>query len=155
MGNRLNNQMAHFWVSNETDELVKRIACERDTSASSVYRDMVEKGLAASGYRSAQQSMQEAVRSTVDQVIQPHVDRLAAISAKAAQISAAAFQISAAAFFLAAYNGAASVPDYRREEYDEVASMARKLGVEYLKLSKDRSLDEFIGRGLHRMGDDR
>ena len=148
MGNRLNNQMAHFWVSNETDELVKRIACERDTSASSVYRDMVEKGLAASGYRSAQQSMQEAVRSTVDQVIQPHVDRLAAISAKAAQISAAAF-------FLAAYNGAASVPDYRREEYDEVAAMARKLGIEYLKLSKDRSLDEFIGRGLHRMGDDR
>lgn len=145
---RVKNVPVRFWGTPEMDEAIRRIACERDTSASSVYRDMVEKGLAASGYRSAQQSMQEAVRSTVDQVIQPHVDRLAAISAKAAQISAAAF-------FLAAYNGAASVPDYRREEYDEVASMARKLGVEYLKLSKDRSLDEFIGRGLHRMGDDR
>ena len=88
---RVKNVPVRFWGTPEMDEAIKRIACERDTSASSVYRDMVEKGLAASGYRSAQQSMQEAVRSTVDQVIQPHVDRLAAISAKAAQISAAAF----------------------------------------------------------------
>ena len=39
-------------------------------------------------------------------------------------------------------------------EYDEIASHARKLGIEYLKLSKDKNLDDFIGRGLDRIGED-
>lgn len=147
MGNRQKNAMIHFWVYPETDETVKRIASERGTSMSSVYRDLVEKGLVASGYRSGGQATADLVRQTVEETMRPHVDRLAAISAKAAQISAASF-------FLSAWNGRQIVPDYLKDEYDDLAAMSRKLGIEYLKLSKDKNLDEFIGRGLQRMRDD-
>lgn len=144
MLNREKNVHTHFWVTLETSELVKKIAMEKDVSMSCVYRDLIEKGLVASGYKSGVKDLTAAVKCTVEESLQPHVDRLAAISAKAAQISAAAF-------FLAAYNGRQGVPDYLKDEYDEIAASARKLGIEYLKLSKDKSLDEFIGSGLHRM----
>ncbi len=147
MGNRQKNAMIHFWVTPETNDLVKRIATERGTSASSVYRDLLEQGLISYGYRSGEQSAAELAKKVVEEGLQPHVDRLAAISAKAAQISAASF-------FLAVYNGRQAVPDELKEEYDDLAAQARKLGIEYLKLSKDRSLDDFISRGIHRMRDD-
>ena len=114
---------------------------------SQVYRELVEKGLVAGGYRSGSQDLTAMIRESVQEAIRPQIERLASISAKGTQISAAAF-------FLAAYNGRQAVPGYLKEEYEEVAAQARKLGIEYLKLSKDRNLDDFIGRGLRRMGDD-
>lgn len=121
---------------------------EQDISVSHVYRDLIEKGLVASGYKPGVKDIAAALKTTVEDSLQPHVDRLAAISAKAAQISAASF-------FLAVYNGRQAVPEELKEDYDELAAQARKLGIEYLKLSKDRSLDEFISRGIRRMRDDR
>lgn len=136
-----------FRVSPEIDDAVRRIAEAEGRSVSSVYRDLIEKGLAAGGYRSGGQDMAALVREAVQEAVKPQAERLASISAKAAQISAASF-------FLAAYNGRQAVPGYLQEEYDEIAALSRKLGIEYLKLSKDRNLDEFISRGLRRMEED-
>lgn len=147
MSNRLKNALAHFWISSAVDDTVRRIAEAESRSLSSVYRDLVEKGLVAGGYRSGTKDVAGMVRSSVDEALKPQVERLAAISAKATQIGAAAF-------FLAAYNGKQILPDYQQQEYDAIITQARKLGIEYLKLSRDKSIDEFIGRGFGRMGDD-
>lgn len=114
---------------------------------SSVYRDLIEKGLVAGGYRSGSQDLAALVRTAVEETLRPSVERLAAISAKGTQISAAAF-------FLAAYSGRLQVPEALRDEFDDIAAQARKLGVEYLKLGKDRNLDDFIAGGLARLEDD-
>ena len=144
--NRIKNAIVQFWAAPELDAAVRRIAEAQGRSLSSVYRELVEKGLVAGGYRSGGQDMAELVQIAVEQAMQPQIERLAAISAKAAQISAAAF-------FLEAYNGRQQVPEQMQEAYDELAAQARKLGVEYLKLSRDKSLDDFIARGQRRMNE--
>lgn len=141
---RINSTPVRFWVSAETDETVRRIANAEGRSASSVYREMIDKGLSAAGYRSGNEDLQQLVRLAVEEQMKPHVERLATISAKGTQLSAAAF-------FLAAYNGRLQVPEAYQEEFDAIAASARKLGIEYLKLSKDRNLDDFIREGLARM----
>lgn len=145
--NRIKNTIVQFWISPEVDTMVRRIAEAEGRSLSSVYRDLVEKGLVAGGYRAGAQDMAGMIRSSVEESLKPQVERLAAISAKATQISAAAF-------FLAAYNGRQVVPDYLQAGYDEIVNQSRKLGIEYLKLPRDKSIDEFIGRGMGRLGDD-
>lgn len=144
--NRIKNAIVRFWISPEMDANVRRIADSQGRSLSSVYRELVEKGLVAGGYRSGNQDMAGLVQNAVEQAMRPQIDRLAAISAKGTQIGAAAF-------FLAAYNGRQQVQEYMKEEYDELAALARKLGVEYLKLSRDEALDDFIARGLGRMNE--
>lgn len=144
---RIKSVPARFWVSPETHETVHRIADAQGRSMSMVYRDLIEKGLIASGYQSGSQDLSAMVHQAVQEALQPQVERLAAISAKGTQISAAAF-------FLAVYNGRQALPEHLRNEFEDVAAQARKLGIEYLKLSRDRNLDEFIGRGLRRMGAD-
>lgn len=145
--NRVKNTLVQFWISPEMDAAVRNIATAEGQSISAVYRDLVEKGLVAGGYKTGSQDMATLVREAVQETLRPHVDRLAAISAKGTQISAAAF-------FLAFYNGRQALPPYAQEAYDDLAAQARKLGIEYLKLSKDKDIDAFIGQGLRRMGDD-
>ncbi len=138
---------AHFSVSQKMDDDVRKIALAQGRSVSKVYRDLVEKGLVAGGYRSGGDTLPELVRQAVHEELRPYMERLAAISAKGTQISAAAF-------FLAAYNGRQALPAYARGDYDALAASARKLGVEYLKLAKDEGIDDFLARALGRMGGD-
>ena len=147
MKERIKNICAHFWISPEIHAAVQKIATAEGRSVSKVYRDLVEKGLVAGGYRSGGQDLAALVREAVREELRPQAERLAAISAKGTQISAASF-------FLAAFVGRQAIPEYQQEAYDAVAAQARKLGVEYLKLTKDRPLDDFIARGLGRMGTD-
>lgn len=147
MGNRIVNALAHFWVSVETDDTIRRIALAEDRSVSSVYRELVEKGLVAAGYRAGEKDLTTMIRTVVNETIKPHVERLAAISAKGVQIDAASY-------FLQMYNGRQALPEYQQEEFDGIAANARKMGIEYLKLPKDKDIDEFISRGFRRMGED-
>lgn len=147
MGNRAVNALAHFWVTSEIDDTVRRIALAEDRSVSSVYRELVEKGLAAAGYRAGEKDLSAMIRIAVNESIKPHIERLAAISAKGVQIDAASY-------FLQVYNGKQAMPDYLQEEYAGIAANARKLGIEYLKLPKEKDIDEFISRGFQRMEED-
>lgn len=147
LGNRVVNALAHFWVSLETDDTVRRIATAEGRSVSSVYRDLVDAGLVASGYRSGEKDLTAMVRAAVEESLKPHVERLAAISAKGVQISAASY-------FLQVYNGKQTLPEWQHEDYDALAAQARKLGIEYLKLSRDKDLDSFVRQGNRRMGGD-
>lgn len=128
----------------ETREIIDRIAEAEGKSRSEVVRSLIDKGLAAGGYLPGLRELDEVVRETMISVLQPSVTRLAAISAKAAHIGAAAF-------FMAMYAARLSAPSAQRDELDAVASKARRLGVEYLKLSKDRDLDEWLDAALRKM----
>lgn len=141
---RIKNTSVQFWISPETDDTVRRIATAEGRSVSSVYRDLVDAGLVASGYRSGEKNLAAMVRTAVEETMKPHVERLAAISAKGVQISAASY-------FLQVYNGKQALPVYQHEEYDALGAQARKLGIEYLKLSRDKNIDDFIRRGISRM----
>ncbi len=144
---RKRSAAVRFWISEDVHNTVQRIARTEGRSVSMVYRDLVEKGLVAGGYRSGSQDIAAMVRTAVEEAMKAPLERLAAISAKGTQISAASF-------FLAAYNGNLAVPEQQKEEYRITAALARKLGVEYLKLSRDKSLDDFIAQGMGRMEDD-
>lgn len=147
MAGRVKNVVLHFYVSPQIYEMLRKIAAADGRSISAVSRDLVEKGLVAGGYRTGGQDIASLVRETVQEALRPQTERLAAISAKAAQISAAAF-------FLAAYNGRQTVPEYLKEEYDAVVANARKLGVEYLKLARSGDVDAFLAKSLERIGGD-
>lgn len=145
--NRVHSAAVRFWISEEAHQAVERIAKAEGRTASSVYRELVEKGLVAGGYRAGEKDLTAMVRTAVEETLKPHVERLAAISAKGVQIDAASY-------FLQVYNGKQALPEYQHEEYDALAAQARKLGIEYLKLPRDRDIDKFIRAGNKRMGGD-
>ncbi|BDF70354.1 hypothetical protein CE91St41_24190 [Oscillospiraceae bacterium] len=79
--------------------------------------------------------------------MKPYVERLAAISAKATQLSGADF-------FLMVYLGTMLLPDGSRQQLEEAAARARKLGIEYLKLGKEKDIDAFIASGILKVKDE-
>lgn len=131
-------------VAPEVGEMLDRIADAEGKSRSEVIRNLIDKGLAAGGYMPGLRELDTVIHDTVNAVLQPSVARLAAISAKAAHIGAAAF-------FMALYTARSAAPIDQRDELDSIAAKARRLGVEYLKLSKDRDLDDWLEDAIHRM----
>lgn len=128
----------------ETSKLINRIVGTEGKSRSEVLRMLVEKGLAAGGYLPGVKELDTVVQEAVSSVLQPAVERLASISAKAAHISAAAF-------FLSLYTDRLLLNEEQRGELDDIAVRARRLGIEYLKVSKDRDLDEWLAQARRRM----
>lgn len=130
----------------ETWEAIGKIAIEQKKPKSEILRQLVDAGLVASGYKRDEEYLKKEIQEVVSSVIKPHVDRLAAISAKAAQISGATF-------FMDVYMGQLMLPDSEKQLVRDVAADARKLGIEYLKL-KDRDVDAFISDGVEKVLDD-
>lgn len=133
-----------FRCSAGMGEIITHIAEGEKRSKSEVLRELVQRGLVAGGYVSGQQELGQLVQDAVNEAVKPQIERLASISAKAAQISAANF-------FMQVYSDKAQLPDYEQDEIDEVAAKARRLGIEYLRLSKGKDLDEFLASGSRRM----
>ena len=133
-----------FRCSPEIDQLLAKIAAAEGKTKSEVLQMLVEKGLAAGGYLPGVKELDTVVQEAVSTVLQPAVERLASISAKAAHISAAAF-------FLSLYTDRLLLTAEQREALDDIAARARRLGIEYLKVSKDRDLDEWLAQACRRM----
>lgn len=144
MSDRHKAKYIPFRCSPDTDELLTRIAEGEGRTKSEVLRELVQRGLVAGGYATGQQELGQLVQNAVTTVMKPQVERLAAISAKAAQISAAAF-------FMEVYTNKQLVPEEIQSDIDFVADKARRLGVEYLKLSKSQDMDSFITNSNQRM----
>lgn len=138
------NRHVSIWLSEEMTEQLYRIANSEHMTLSDVLRELVQAGLIAKGYTLSPESTATIVNEAVTAALRPQVERLAAMNAKAAQISAAAF-------FLAAYSGKQALPPEEQAEFETVAAQARKLGVEYLKLAKDKNLDTFVASALQRI----
>ena len=144
--NKQNGVALSLRVAPEMEESVKKIAYAEGKSKSEVYRELLEKGLVAGGYKAGTEDMTARIREAVEAVMRPQVERLASISAKAAQISAADF-------FLLAWLGQQLTPPGRQADYEEIANAARRLGVQYLKLGKDKDIDQFLADGRKKLGE--
>lgn len=97
----------------------------------------------ATGYKQDEEYLTKQIQETVKAAFQPSVERLAAISAKAAQISGAAF-------FMGIYTSRLLMPPGEQDLIDQAATQARKLGIDYLKL-KDKDVDTFMEGGVKRI----
>ena len=128
-----------FRCSGQMAETISKIAAEQRRSKSEVLRQLVDAGLTATGYA----ENDEYLRTVLDGAMKPHVERLAAISAKATQISGAAY-------FMSIYLLHELMPE-RSPFIEEAAGVSRRLGVEYLKLARDRDLDEFLQAGAEQL----
>lgn len=135
-------QYIPFRCSEEMAAAIGRIADSEGKTRSEVIRSLCEKGLAAGGYTSGVQEINATVKEALVEVLHPAVERLAAISAKAAHIAAAAF-------FLQIVTNRQFAPE--PEALDAIAAKARRLGVEYLKLKKDQDLDDWLEQAIGRI----
>lgn len=132
--------------SRELDETLAQLAAQRHITKSEVLRELVDKGLTATGAKVEDSELYEMIRQAVRETMQPQVERLAAISAKAAHISGAAF-------FMAVYAASHGRSPAEQREIEEAAGTARMLGIQYLKL-KDRDIDAFLQNGAKQIIDD-
>lgn len=132
-----------FRLDSETNDLLDRFAANQKRTKSEVIRMLLDKGLKTEGYKVEDDRLYEMVKAAVSEISKPQVERLAAISAKATQISSAAY-------FLLVCMMRMMLPEGERDEVDELAARARKLGIEYLKL-RDKDIDAFIRSGIERI----
>lgn len=132
--------------SRELDETLAQLAAQRHITKSEVLRELVDKGLTATGAKVEDSELYEMIRQAVRETMQPQIERLAAISAKAAHISGAAF-------FMAVYAASHGRSPAEQREIEEAAGTARMLGIQYLKL-KDRDIDAFLQNGAKQIIDD-
>ncbi|MEL7655189.1 MAG: hypothetical protein AAGU75_04690 [Bacillota bacterium] len=134
-----------FRLDLETNELLEKAATNQKKTKSEIIRMLLDKGMKTEGYKVEDDRLYGMVTAAVAEIMKPQVDRLANISAKATQISSAAY-------FLLVYLMRTLLPEGDREEADEVAAKARKLGIEYLKL-RDKDIDTFVRSGIERIID--
>ncbi len=142
------HQAAHivFRCSQTVEDTISKIAAEKKLPKSEVLRQVVDAGLVATGYKQDEDHLEKLIQAAVQTAFKPSVERLAAISAKAAQISGAAF-------FMNVYMGQLMLPASDKELVKEVVADARKLGIEYLKL-KDQDVDAFLKQGTEKVIED-
>lgn len=131
-----------FRLDPETNDLLERYAAAQKKTKSEAIRILLDKGMKTEGYKVEDDRLYDMVKAAVFEVSKPQVERLAAISAKATQISAAAYFLLVCAMRMMLQEEASG-------EIDELASKARKLGIEYLKL-RDKDIDTFIRSGIER-----
>lgn len=132
-----------YRCAQSTYEVIEKISTAQRKTRVQVVRELVEAGLVATGYKQDEEYQAKQIQEAVKAVLQPSVERLASISAKAAQISSAAF-------FMGIFASRLMLPTGEQDLIDQAATQARKLGIEYLKF-KDRDIDSFIADGTGKM----
>lgn len=136
-----------FRCAQSTYEAIEKISTAQRKTRVQVVRELVEAGLVATGYKEDEEYQAKLIQEAVKAALQPSVERLASISAKAAQISGAAF-------FMGVFASRLQLPPTEQDLIDQAAAQARKLGIEYLKLNKDRDIDSFMADGAEKMTKD-
>lgn len=134
-----------FRCSPADEELILKMAASLKVSKSEAMRQIFDAGMTAMGYKQDEDHLLQLIQFAVKATFQPQVERLAAISAKAAQISGATF-------FMNLFTSRLLLPPAEQQLVEETAIKSRKLGVEYLKL-KDRDVDSFIETGVEKILD--
>ncbi|MDN0033722.1 hypothetical protein QVN85_12500 [Oscillibacter valericigenes] len=132
-----------FRCSQQMSAAISDIAREQHITKSEVLRNLVDKGLTATGAKVEDGEFYQLIQQAVKETMQPQIERLAAISAKATHISGAAF-------FMSIFAATRDATPAEQREIEEAAGAARDLGIQYLKL-KDQDIDAFLKSGAKRM----
>lgn len=129
-----------FRCSGKTGRMIEQLATQQCRPKSEVLRDLVDRGLVSIGAKTDEDYLYGLVQRAVKETVQPQIERLAAISAKATHVAAASF-------FMGVYAATRDATPAEQHEVKEAAGSARELGIQYLKM-KDRDIDTFIRNGV-------
>ena len=128
----------------DTYDTISKIATEKNLPMSDIVRSLIQDGLKVQGYIQDEDYLRQMVFAAVQEALKPSVDRLASIGAKNTQIAAASF-------FMNTYAAAAALPQRERTQVETAAGQAREMGIQYLRLGKERDIDTFIKQGTGEM----
>ena len=130
-------------ISAEMRDTIDKIAAQQNMSRSDAVRELLHEGMAAKGYEQDEDHLYQLIRQAVKSELKAPVERLAAISAKAAQVAGANF-------FINVFSAALRLPERERSQILEAVSIAREQGIQFLKV-KDDGMDELLKRGAENM----
>ncbi len=126
MSNGVERNRITVTFTNEEYENLKALAAMNKISLSEQVRNFTAQGLAGKLTENNLDLLAPVLREQIKNVIEPHIERLATISAKAC------IQAGAAAYLSAEALNSFIVPD-QRQEFNEAYIKARKKSVEYMR----------------------
>ena len=132
-------------IDAETDNKLERIAVKEHKSKSDIVRSLISRGLKEDGYSADDDRLHHTVKNALKELLDPAVNRLAAIGAKNAQMAGADFMFQI--FFAKLISGAEGIA-----QIDEMAEQARLSGIEMLK-AKDDKVAEIFNRARKNTND--
>lgn len=132
-----------FRCDADTYDTICKMAQTEHIAQAEALRRLVDMGLVAAGYKQDEDYLYKLIQQAVQETVKPRTERLAAISAKSTQIGSAAY-------FMSIYMLQQIMPG-NLPLIEEAAATSRQLGIEYLKLAKDRDLDEFLRGGANKV----
>ncbi len=118
-------------------ETLEKFAAKTNRDMSTLIRQYVRKGLKTDGFKHDEDALNEMVARAVKGVIEPSVERLAAMNAKTGIIASSGF-------FLTVLLLEQLGPQF---DINSLTVKARKLGITYIK-GKDDSIDKLIESSL-------
>lgn len=125
-------------IDEETYKEIERISNSTEESIAEVTRDLIKKGLKGNWMEDNRNDIASIVRSSMELVIKPHVERLAKISAKGGHMSATATFLNVQALI-------DLVPKERGKDVIKMYESARVKSVSYMKIPTDEfNLEEIV-----------
>lgn len=118
-------------------EMLERLSAKTKKDMSTLIRQYVNKGLKTDGFKQDEDALHETVTNSLKSVLEPSVERLAALNAKTGIMAAAGY-------FLMVLMLQGNFPD---GDVSNLATKARKLAITYLK-SKDESVEQLINSSI-------
>lgn len=122
----VNRKRINMTVDLDSYEEMQKLAAMKNITVPDLIRDFISKGLTVNYEIENLDFITHIIREQLSAILNPSVDRLAALSSKACVQSATAA-------FLNAEVINKFVPDEQQEDYFEVYEKARKKGVEYTR----------------------
>lgn len=121
-------------LDGETLKKIEAISIASHKSKSFVVREFIDKGLKADGYKNDDERLYQFLNTTLKEIVDPAVNRLAAISAKNSYFSGAEF-------IMLNYLAKLIVGENNHHLVDDMSEKARVLGIELLKAKDDKFND--------------
>ncbi len=131
-------------IENEINKKLLDKAKSLNISRSDLIRKYIEKGLEQEGYTGEQEEIFiRNLKTALNEVLKPHVERICAISAKSGIASASAYFLSATTFN-------AFVHPSMKSEFTDAINDAKKMGIAFMR-TKDVSIDDIMDDGVSRL----
>ena len=125
-----NLRKVSFKMHSDKYDIIEKIAEKNGESISETIRKLIDKSLEERVLEENTDLIAKIVRQQLEIVIKPHIERLAAISAKAGHMSATAAFLNVQAFM-------DLVPSERKKDVRVLYEKARKKAVEYMRMKTD------------------
>jgi hypothetical protein len=130
-------------------EQIEKVAAKKNVFASDVIRDYVNKGLSVTGYEDNIELISGIIRQVVSAEIGRQANRLAAMLFKVGIITSSNY-------FLAVKMLSDVISPSLQEDFKDINSNARKLGIDYMKQSGVGVVefledDEAVNRAVNRI----